>query len=199
MRRIGVLGGTFDPIHIGHLIAGSEAQHAFELDLIVFIPAGDPWQKVAVADAEDRFMMTMLGTAEHPAFSVSRIELDRRGQTFTADTIGALRDYYGEVEFFFIMGADAAANLGTWKRLDELVSTIEVIAVDRPGSAFEIATRDGWPKIHRLEIPGIDLSGSELRERVRTGRPIDFLVPRDVATYIRTHGLYIGERRAEPA
>ena len=200
MRRIGVLGGTFDPIHIGHLVAGAEALHAFSLDRVLFVPAGDPWQKHAVADAEDRFMMTMLGTAGHPAFSVSRIELDRRGPTYTADTVASLREYYeGNLELFFILGADAAANLGTWKKLDELAGSMEVIAVKRPGTELAITSRDGWPRTHILDIPAMEVSGSELRERVRTGRPIDFLVPKDVVTYIRTHGLYVGERRAEPA
>jgi nicotinate-nucleotide adenylyltransferase len=199
MTRIGVLGGTFDPIHLGHLVAGSEALNAFSLDRVVFVPAGDPWQKDAVADAEDRFMMTLLGTAGHPGFSVSRIELDRRGPTYTADTVAALHDYYGDVEIFFILGADAAANLGTWKKLDELASRMEVIAVERPGTDLKFPVQDGWPKVHTLEIPALEVSGSELRARVREGRSIDFLVPHDVVTYIRTHGLYVGERRAEPA
>jgi nicotinate-nucleotide adenylyltransferase len=199
MRKIGVMGGTFDPVHIGHLIAAAEAHHAFELERVVFMPAGDPWQKNALADAEDRFMMTMLGTAAHPDFSVSRLELDRRGPTYTADTVAALRDYYGDVQVFFILGTDAAANLGTWKRLDELTPSMEVIAVARPGVGAELQPHDGWPPVHRLDIPTVDISGSEIRERVRTGRSIDFLVPRDVATYIRSHGLYIGERRARPA
>src|SRR5687768_2641792 len=114
LKRLGVLGGTFDPIHIGHLIAATEARRAFRLDRVLFVPAGTPWQKSECSDAEDRFMLTTLAVAEDPAFAVSRIELDRKGPTYTVDTMRDLRSFYGDVELFFIAGADAVAHLGSW-------------------------------------------------------------------------------------
>jgi nicotinate-nucleotide adenylyltransferase len=192
LSRVGVMGGTFDPIHVGHLIAGTEALHEFDLDLIVFVPTGQPWQKKEYSNPEDRFMMTVLGTAAHPMFAVSRMELDRRGPTYTADTMKQLKNIYGDrVSFFFIAGADAILQLGTWERLQELRDLTEMIAVTRPG--FDLGSlkpEQGWPRVHQLEMPDIDVSGSEIRARVRRGKPIDFLVPGAVRDYIRSHGLY---------
>ncbi|HET7482527.1 MAG TPA: nicotinate-nucleotide adenylyltransferase [Actinomycetota bacterium] len=199
MRRIGVMGGTFDPIHIGHLVAASEVQHAFGLEQVLFIPAGDPWQKKGTAASEDRYMMVVLGTAGHPGFSVSRIELDRRGPSYTADTVTALRDYFGDVQLFLILGADAANNIGTWRKLDELAGAAEVVAVRRPGVDRHPQALEGWPAMHELDIPALEISGSDIRDRVRRGLPIDFLVPDDVAVYIRTHGLYLDAPRSESA
>jgi nicotinate-nucleotide adenylyltransferase len=186
------MGGTFDPIHVGHLIAGTEALHEFDLDLIVFVPTGQPWQKKEYSNPEDRFMMTVLGTAAHPMFAVSRMELDRRGPTYTADTMKQLRTIYSDrVSFFFIAGADAILQLGTWERLHELKDLTEMIAVTRPGFDLEsLSPEPGWPQVHQLEMPLIDVSGSEIRARVRRGKPIDFLVPGAVRDYIRSHGLY---------
>ena len=192
LSRVGVMGGTFDPIHVGHLIAGTEVLYEFDLDLIVFVPTGQPWQKRDYSNPEDRFMMTVLGTAAHPMFAVSRMELDRRGPTYTADTMRQLKDIYGDrVSFFFIAGADAILQLGTWERLHELKDLTEMIAVTRPG--FDLGSfksEAGWPRVHQLEMPFIDVSGSEIRSRVRRGKPIDFLVPGAVRDYIRSHGLY---------
>ena len=192
--RLGVMGGTFDPIHVGHLIAGSEALHRFSLDRVIFVPAGRPWQKSQYSDPEDRFMMTTLAAAKHPAFAVSRIELDRRGPTFTADTMEALRAFHGEdVELFFILGADAANKLGSWERLGDLAALTEMIAVARPGAEVLAFERDeAWPRVHVMDMPPIGVSSTDIRERVRDGRPIDFLVPKDVASYIRMRGLYVG-------
>ncbi|MDQ3940642.1 MAG: nicotinate-nucleotide adenylyltransferase [Actinomycetota bacterium] len=199
--RIGVVGGTFDPIHIAHLIAGSEALHRFALDRVLFVPAGQPWQKSSYSEPEDRYMMTALAVEDHPAFTVSRMELDRRGPTITADTMTALRDFYGrDSSLFFISGADAVANLGTWEKLDILRDTTEIIAVNRPG--FDIGRLNAasdWPRIHTLSMPAIEISASEIRRRVRDGAPIDFLVARRTAEYIRTHGLYLGDAGAEVA
>lgn len=198
VRRIGVMGGTFDPIHIGHLIAAREAMHAFSLDLVMFVPTGQPWQKAHSTDPEDRFMMTVLGAAGHPAFCVSRIELDRKGPTYTADTMQSLRDFYGtSVELFFIAGADAVLRLGTWRKLEELKDLAEMIAVTRAGFAIgSLKPEPGWPSIHVMEMPEVGVSASDIRERVRTGRPIDFLLPAEVADYIRRHGLYVGPSEA---
>jgi nicotinate-nucleotide adenylyltransferase len=192
LERIGVMGGTFDPLHVGHLVAATESMHAFDLDLVLFVPTGRPWQKAGYSDPEDRHMMTLLAAEGHHSFGVSRVELDRRGPTYTADTIDELREFYGDdVKLFFIGGADAIQQLGTWEHLDRLKGAVEMIAVTRPGfdmSAFE--PEPGWPSVHLLEIPGIDVSATDIRDRVRKGEPIDFLVPPAVHDYIRKKGLY---------
>jgi nicotinate-nucleotide adenylyltransferase len=186
------MGGTFDPLHIGHLVAGSEAMHAFDLDRVTFVPTGRPWQKSEYSDQEDRYLMTLLGAESHPCFSVSRIELDRRGPTYTADTMQELHDFYGpEVELFFIAGADAILQLHTWERVDRLKDLTVMIAVSRPGFELgEFKAEIDWPRVQVMEMPGIDVSASEIRERVRSGHPIDFLVPAPVHEYIRKQGLY---------
>lgn len=192
VRRVGVMGGTFDPLHIGHLIAGSEAMHAFGLDRVMFVPTGHPWQKSSYSDPEDRYMMAVLGAQAHLSFSVSRIELDRRGPTYTADTMLQLRDFYGvDVELFFIAGADAILQLHTWEHVDRLKELTAMIAVSRPG--FDLGGLDlgpESPQVHVMQMPGIGVSASDIRERVRSGRPIDFLVPSPVQSYIRKQGLY---------
>lgn len=198
LSRIGVMGGTFDPIHIGHLIAAREAMDVFELDRVIFVPTGQPWQKSHYTDPEDRFMMTSLGAAAHPSFAVSRIELDRKGPTYTADTMQSLRDFYGtEVGLYFIAGADAVLRLGTWKKIEALPGLAEIIAVTRAGFAIgSLRPEPGWPRIHVMEMPSIDVSATDIRERVRAARPIDLLVPPEVAGYIRDHGLYVGAPEA---
>ena len=192
VQRLGVLGGTFDPIHLGHLAAASEVLHSFHLDQILFVPAGDPWQRPAQAHAEDRLMMVSLAIAGFSAFAASRIEIDRRGPTYTADTFERMRDFYGDdVSFFLIVGADAVLNLTTWKKLDRLRELVEIVAVTRPGSDLSsFGQRDELPRVHLQEMPGIDISATRIRERVGRGEPIDVLVPPDVARYIRQHGLY---------
>ncbi len=199
ISRLGVMGGTFDPIHLGHLVAASEVLHSFQLDRVLFMPAGDPWQRPAEAPAEDRFMMTSLAVAGFGAFAVSRLELDRRGPTYTADSFETLRGFFGgDVTMYLIVGADAVLNLSTWKKLDRLRELAEIVAVTRPGSdlaAFRHA--EDLPKVHVLEMPGIDISATKIRERVRMGEPIDFLAPPDVALYIRQHGLYLEGSVAE--
>lgn len=186
------MGGTFDPIHVGHLIAASEVLHEMSLDCVIFMPAGDPWQKHSEAAPEDRLMMTSLAVAGAASFAVSRIELDRKGPTYTADSLETLRGFYGaDAQMFLIAGADAVLNLSTWKKLDRLRELAEIIAVTRPGSDLQgFRPSDQLPNVHLQQIPGIDVSATDIRERVRRGRPIDFLVPREVARYIRQHGLY---------
>lgn len=190
-RRIGVFGGTFDPIHLGHLVAAREAHHVFELDLLLFVPAARPWQKEAAASAEDRFLMTELAVATHPAFAVSRLELDRPGPTYTADTLEVLRDRFEGSRLFFIAGADALSKLDTWKRFDALAELGEMIAVSRAGHRFEPPEDlSGWPRLHHLAIPSIGISATEIRTRVREGRPFDHMVLPEVASCIRARGLY---------
>jgi nicotinate-nucleotide adenylyltransferase len=192
VTRIGVMGGTFDPIHVGHLAAASEVLHSFDLDRILFIPAGDPWQKASETPAEDRFMMTSLAIAGFSSFEASRLELDRKGPTYTADTLETLHEFYGDgSHLFLIAGADAVLNMSTWRKLERVRELAEVVAVTRPGSDLTSFRQvEGSPTVHIQEIPGIDVSATQIRERVREGRPIDFLVPAEVAWYIRRSGLY---------
>ena len=192
MHRLGVLGGTFDPIHVGHLVAASEALHAYALDRVLFVPAGDPWQKTDYSNPEDRFLMTSLAAGLHPRFAASRIELDRKGPSYTVDTVEQLADFYPDLEIFLIMGADALENLPTWHEVGRLAGSAEIIAVTRNGVEADETEREGLPKVHRLDIPAIDVSSTEIRRRVRTGAPIDFLVPMNVAEFIAERGLYVG-------
>lgn len=187
------MGGTFDPIHLGHLIAASEVMSTMRLERVIFLPAGDPWQKTTMTPGEDRFLMTTLAVADRPGFTASRVEIDRKGPTYTADTLEVLAGFYGsDVRLFLILGADALLNLGTWKKLDRLRELADVAVVTRPGWDIErLAHEEGWPQVHHVTMPDVDISGSDIRARVREGRPIDFLVPADVAAYIRKRGLYL--------
>jgi nicotinate-nucleotide adenylyltransferase len=193
ITRLGVMGGTFDPLHIGHLTAASEARHAFDLDMVLFVPTGHPWQKRDYSDPEDRWIMAMLGARTDPHFAASRMEIDRRRLTYTVDTLSELHKFYaGAVELFFIAGGDAVLNLDTWHGLDRLAGLARIIAVNRPGFDLEgLKPGPKWPDVSRVEISGVHISSTELRERVRTGRPIDHFVPADVVTYIRDQGLYV--------
>ena len=192
MRRLGVMGGTFDPVHVGHLIAASEALHAFDLDRVLFVPAGTPWQKKDYSSAEDRFLMTSLAAGLHPRFAASRMEIDRKGPTYTVDTLRELGDFYPDLEMFLILGADAAAGLSTWHEADAVADLAEVIAVTRPDSSLDRVSDKGRHVVHTLNMPPIGISSTEVRRRVRAGAPIDFMVPIDVRSYIAENGLYLG-------
>lgn len=199
-RRIGVLGGTFDPIHLGHLVAASEALHRFALQRVILVPTGRPWQKARFSDPEDRYMMAALAAATHQKLAVSRIELDRKGPTYTVDTLATMHELFGDVELFFIAGADAVLDLGTWHRIDDLAVLTQIIAVTRPGSDLTgFVAFDGWPVVHHLEIPGIDISSTDIRRRVARGLPIDHLVPAAVHRFIAERGLYVGTQEARGA
>ncbi|MCA1840579.1 MAG: nicotinate-nucleotide adenylyltransferase [Actinobacteria bacterium] len=137
ITRVGLMGGTFDPIHIGHLVCADEAIARFDLDVVIFIPAGAPWQKPTSTDAEDRYMMTMLSTASDPRLSVSRIEIDRPGPTYTIDTLETMSDFFGsDALLFFIIGADAVVDILTWSRPDEVLAKATFIAATRPGHSL---------------------------------------------------------------
>jgi nicotinate-nucleotide adenylyltransferase len=187
------MGGTFDPIHVGHLVAASEVLHSFGLDLVLFVPTGQPWQKESYSAAEDRYLMTVLGIAANRCFAASRMEIDRVGPTYTADTMETLRDFHGpDTELFFIAGADAALKLGTWRKVERLAELAEVVAVTRPGFTLETTSFGSeLPRVHTLEMPAIAVSSSDVRARVAAGRPIDYLVPEEVARYITKNGLYM--------
>ena len=191
-RRIGVMGGTFDPIHHGHLVAGSEVAAEFDLDEVVFVPTGQPWQKGdrTVSRAEDRYLMTVIATASNPRFSVSRVDIDRGGLTYTVDTLRDLRKEYGDdADFYFITGADALAQILTWRDVDELFTLAHFVGCTRPG--HQVTSRD-LPEgaVTLLEIPALAISSTECRERVRAGQPIWYLVPDGIVQYINKRRLY---------
>lgn len=189
------MGGTFDPIHYGHLVCADEATWRFSLDEVIFVPAGQPWQKSEVTDAEDRYQMTVAATAEHPKFSVSRIEIDRRGPTYTADTLQMLADHYGaSAELFFITGADAVLQILTWKDPEAVLSLARFVAATRPGYDLSKLGDKLDDRVEALEIPALAISSTDIRERVNQGRPFTYLVPGPVESYIRRRGLYLGAR-----
>jgi nicotinate-nucleotide adenylyltransferase len=194
-RRIGVMGGTFDPIHHGHLVAAEEARWQFGLDRVVFVPAGRPWQKpVGVTPPEDRYRMTVIATASNPAFTVSRLEIDQPGPTYTVDTLRRLRAEQPDGTcLYFIIGADAVLQLLTWKEPDQVLAQAELIAATRPGYDLDRLVRQvpgAAGRVHRMEIPALAISASDIRGRVARGAPIRYLVPDSVARYIDEHGLY---------
>ena len=191
-RRLGVMGGTFDPIHNGHIAVATELLDAFHLDRILFVPAGQPWQKEGYSGAEDRWLMTVLTAATNPRFEASRMEIDRKGPTYTVDTLAILRDFYGpDAALFFVAGIDAVLTLGTWHRAEGVAALAEVIAVPRPGfDAGALRPGPDWPVVHVADVPEVDVSSTEVRRRVREGLPVDDLVPPVVAEYIAEHGLY---------
>jgi nicotinate-nucleotide adenylyltransferase len=190
-RRLGVMGGTFDPIHHGHLVAGSEVAHHFALDEVIFVPTGEPYQKEdrVVSSAEDRYLMTVIATASNPRFSVSRADIDRPGPTYTIDTLRDLTDTNPDADLYFITGADALANILTWHDVDSLFSLAHFIGCTRPGHRL---TGAGVPdgKVSLVEIPALAISSSECRHRVAAGEPVWYLVPDGVVQYIAKRDLY---------
>lgn len=191
-RRIGVMGGTFDPIHHGHLVAASEAAARFELDEVVFVPTGEPWQKGQrdVTPAEHRYLMTVIATASNPRFSVSRIDIDRGGPTYTADTLTEMRELYPEAELFFITGADALAAIMNWKDSDTLLQLARWIGVTRPGYQLADPHLPGGA-VTLIEVPAMAISSTTCRDRVAAGAPVWYLVPDGVVQYISKHHLYL--------
>nr|WP_245737795.1 nicotinate-nucleotide adenylyltransferase [Jiangella alba] len=192
-KRLGVMGGTFDPIHHGHLVAASEVQHWFHLDEVVFVPTGQPWQKTGrdVTPAEDRYLMTVIATASNPVFSVSRVDIDRAGPTYTVDTLRDLRAQYGDdTELFFITGADALGQILSWRDHDELFDLAHFVGCTRPGHDLSAV---GLPegKVTLVEVPALAISSSECRQRVAGDEPIWYLVPDGIVQYINKRGLYV--------
>ena len=186
------MGGTFDPIHHGHLVCAEEARYQFELDEVIFVPAGNPWQKRGVSDAEDRYLLTMLATASHPQFSVSRLEIDRAGPSYTLETLRAFRGFYTEADLFFITGADAVAEILSWKDPEAVLGQAHFIAATRPDHDFGNIVALG-ERVSVIEIPALAISSSDIRARVAAGRPIRYLVPALVEEFIGSRGLYSGQ------
>jgi nicotinate-nucleotide adenylyltransferase len=191
-RRVGVMGGTFDPIHHGHLVAASEVADLFALDEVVFVPTGHPWQKadIVVSAPEDRYLMTVIATASNPRFSVSRVDIDRTGPTFTVDTLRDLRERYGpKVELFFITGADALEKILSWKDADQLFNLAHFIGVTRPGFDLSDAHLPA-DTVSLVQVPAMAISSTDCRARVAAGKPVWYLVPDGVVQYIVKRSLY---------
>ncbi|GAA2237731.1 nicotinate-nucleotide adenylyltransferase [Herbiconiux moechotypicola] len=188
-RRIGVMGGTFDPIHHGHLVAASEAATSFELDEVVFVPTGRPWHKEPISSAEHRYLMTVIATASNPRFTVSRVDIDRGGVTYTIDTLRDLQAAHPDADLFFISGADAIAQILNWKDVDDLWSLAHFVAVSRPGHTLAISSLPRQD-VSYLEVPALAISSTDCRGRVGRGFPVWYLVPDGVVQYITKHHLY---------
>jgi len=191
--RIGVMGGTFDPIHHGHLVAASEAVAHLGLDEVVFVPTGRPGFKQAqrVTPAEHRYLMTVIATASNPRFTVSRVDIDREGLTYTVDTLRDLRAQRPDADLFFISGADAIQQILRWKDAEKLWDMAHFVAVTRPGHLLSV---DGLPRdgVTTLEVPALAISSTDCRRRAEEGLPVWYLVPDGVVQYIAKHGLYRG-------
>src|SRR5687768_12449653 len=184
-RRVGIMGGTFDPIHHGHLVAASEVADRYALDEVVFVPTGHPWQKgeVSVSPAEDRYLMTVVATASNPRFTVSRVDIDRPGPTYTIDTLRDLSALRPEAELFFITGADALAQILSWKDAEECFDLAHFIGVTRPGY---VLSESGLPadRVTLQEVPAMAISSTDCRARVERAEPVWYLVPDGVVQYI---------------
>jgi nicotinate-nucleotide adenylyltransferase len=194
--RLGVMGGTFDPIHHGHLVTAEEALVQFALDSVLFVPTGLPWMKEhrEVSPAEDRYLMTVIATASNPLFRVSRMEVDRDGPTYTVETLKSLKDELGpETDLYFITGADAIAEIVQWKDQEELKGLAHFIAATRPGysiAAVDAPVGTDLPEIITMNIPALAISSTDIRARIAAGRPIRYLVPEGVKSYVEKAGLY---------
>lgn len=192
--RIGIMGGTFDPIHHGHLVAGSEVAARFDLDLVVYVPTGQPWQKMdrQVSPAEDRYLMTVIATASNPRFTVSRVDIDRGGDTYTIDTLNDLRRQFPDSELFFITGADALTRIVTWRDWEKMFDLAHFVGVTRPGYELD---GDIIPEMHKdrvslVDIPAMAISSTDCRKRASEGRPVWYLVPDGVVQYIAKRKMY---------
>ncbi|MCK5890245.1 MAG: nicotinate-nucleotide adenylyltransferase [Aeromicrobium sp.] len=196
------MGGTFDPIHHGHLVAASEVQATFGLDEVVFVPTGQPWQKVdrEVSPAEHRYLMTVIATAANPRFEVSRVDIDRSGPTYTVDTLTDIARQRPDADLFFITGADAMAQILTWRDHDEIFELAQFVACTRPGHDLDESMLAHLPqdRVTVLEIPALAISSTDCRDRVRSGQPVWYLVPDGVVQYVAKHELYASTDQGVP-
>ncbi|HOB22272.1 MAG: nicotinate-nucleotide adenylyltransferase [Firmicutes bacterium] len=207
IKRYGIMGGTFDPIHFGHLVAAEEARAVLGLEYVFFVPSGRPPHKKErpITKAEHRYLMTVLATATNPSFKVSRVDITRPGYSYTVDTISAFREMLGpDCELYFITGADAILQILSWKDVDRLFASCYLIAATRPGydlSQLRASFGASWQrysdKIKTLEVPALAISSSEIRRRVAAGEPIRYLLPESVVQYIYKHGLYGAHRQVK--
>ncbi|MGE4282457.1 MAG: nicotinate-nucleotide adenylyltransferase [Clostridia bacterium] len=202
-RRIGIMGGTFDPIHYGHLVIAEAARVKFDLEQVIFVPSGNPPHKKGqeVLDRTHRYLMTLLAIATNPYFEVSRNEVDREGYTYTIDTIRNFDvEFKGEAQLFFITGADALNEILTWKEAEKLLSVCKFVAATRPGyqaeeliKDIEYLTVNFNGQIHFVEVPSLAISSTDIRERIRNGLSIKYLLPEPVENYIYKNRLYIND------
>ncbi|MDP7704974.1 nicotinate-nucleotide adenylyltransferase [Mycobacterium sp. TY815] len=204
LRRLGVMGGTFDPIHYGHLVAASEVAHKFSLDEVVFVPSGQPWQKDRqVSAAEDRYLMTVIATASNPRFSVSRVDIDRGGPTYTKDTLRDLRTLNADAELYFITGADALASILTWQGWEEMFELARFIGVSRPGYELrhdhitDVLGELPQEALTLVEVPALAISSTDCRQRALERRPLWYLMPDGVVQYVSKRRLYRTPERSE--
>jgi len=193
MERLGVFGGTFDPVHVGHVVVAVDTRAALRLDRVLLVVAGDPWQKrgQVVASARDRLMLVEAAVEEVEGVEASAVEVERDGPSVTADTLEALAGPHREL--FLVLGADAVANMSTWRRLDETRDLATVVVVERQGDVHATPPGDGW-RVERVSIPRLDVSSTDVRERLAAGRPIDGLVPPAVVRVIAARGIYTDGR-----
>ena len=207
-KRVAVMGGTFDPIHYGHLVTAEAVRQEFQIDQVLFIPTGRPPHKSdrVISDPENRYLMTLLATESNDDFYVSRLEIDRVGYTYTIDTIHALQEIYGpDTEIFFITGADAFYQMFSWHNAEELLASCTFVAATRPGYNKEelmrriLTTHEDNPlrKFHFLEVPALSISSSDIRARIQSGRSIKYLVPESVENFIQKYHLYQKEEASE--
>lgn len=195
-RRVGIMGGTFDPIHHGHLVAASEVMFKFKLDQVLFVPTATQPFKVDqhTAPAEDRYLMTVIATASNNRFNVSRVDVDRGGVTYTFETLRDLRALYPDTDWFFITGADALRDILSWKNADEVLENAHFIGVSRPGHELQIEGNLPNDSVSLVEVPAMAISSTDIRERAKEGAPIWYLVPDGVVQYINKHNLYKGDK-----
>lgn len=190
-RRLAIMGGTFDPIHYGHLVAAEGARHEFNLEKVIFIPAGQPPHKKGrrITDSHYRLEMTRHAVSSNSHFEVSDIEVERTGPSYTIDTVIAVKELYPQHQVFFITGADAVLEILTWNRVEELLSRCSFIAATRPGYRLE-SLEHTLKNIVTMEVPALAISSTDIRHRVKDGRPIKYLLPEAVENYIKEMGLY---------
>ncbi len=188
---VGIMGGSFDPIHLGHLVTAEQARADLDLDEVVFVPAGSQPQKTHSTPAELRYLMTVLATAANPAFSVSRLEIDRDGPTYTVDTLRSMRHLRPRDRLFFITGADAILNILTWKDAQECLELAEFVAATRPGYDLHRLESEGLREhVRILDVPALAISSSDVRERFSKDRPVRYLIPLEVEQFARKYRLY---------
>jgi nicotinate-nucleotide adenylyltransferase len=196
-ERIGVFGGTFDPIHVGHLVAAVNAKDALGLDRVILMVANVPWQKAgtrAVSDAEDRFALVQAAVGEVPGLEAGRLEIDRGGESYTADTLTELQQIHPGSELFLVVGWDVASELATWDRQEDVQGLATLVIVNRPGAGRPHGLDgDGW-RVAEVTVPNLEISSTDLRERAADGRPLDYLVPEAAVQFLRARGLYAGGR-----
>jgi nicotinate-nucleotide adenylyltransferase len=191
VERIGLFGGTFDPIHVGHLVAAVNARHALSLDRVILMVANVPWQKVggrSVTSAEDRFALVEAAVGNVPGLEAGRLEIERGGESYTADTLAALAEANPGAELFLVVGADVAGELSSWDRREAIQRLATLVVVNRPGAGLP-RSLDGW-RVELVTVPNLEISSTDLRARAADGRPLDYLVPEAAVHCLRARGLY---------